>query len=1260
MNIVSYCNTFLLLLQFLVAHQAVLGQQRLLYVRINNESPCPANSTQCQTLRWYTNRSTSSFASNTMMLFQEGIHILDIFVQINGCHNFTISGNGSAVYYPSDSHPHPTSRVKCNGASNSGFVFSNSSNIHIYNLKLESCSGQYTLKEKYKNAGALVFMFVENVTLDQIVISNAMGYGLQTFNIFGANEILNSAFLHTIKHPDITDSGNANIYFDENLSNMNITMNVNSTWFLYGQTVGEFNAAGGLNVFIYCPNVHITIENVTTKGNIGANGGNLALFLKLFSTNSGSMAINGSHIVDGRANKGGGLRFWLKQNRITKRSSSHRVHTIFSIQNTLFHNNSVRQTGGAMYMAYYNNSTMNSFDGNIWQVNIVNCKFLENGGNGAAMEIIQHSLSFHHMIPLFQMSIENNTFINNFMPSDVDGPILDFIRVEVSITNSTFTGSNTTVISLRNTYLNLFDDIWFENNMARVGGALKICEASLLFVHSGAHIHFINNSAQKGGAIYAQQPCMDTSPLCFIQPAVPQDTYVINFRELLTIEFVNNSAAVAGDVLYGGDLDICSTIVPYFWNTSQQHNTYWYSMQIFNEIFEHQYNNGSSWVSSDPRGICFCPKSQPYNNNDCITDRDPVEKYPGEIFSISAITVGQMNGSTSGMINVTLLDNDDISHTLLSLSNPKSSAECVDLIFVLRSNQLTAKITLRPITTEIATRYNTIVTNLSVHLLPCPLGFQLSDSPPYTCTCSPLFTIFLIPIGSSNISCNISSGYITIPQKRVWFGCFDTQQQNMSLYCDRFVVTPDCDYYCYDGMNSRTKVVEVSISNLDSQCSSGHTGIMCGACKPGYSRIFGGAFHCEKDCTNKNVPYLLLFFLVSGVILVVAIRALNLTVTEGTLNGFLVYTTVIQTHNSYFPEDLSDLGRVCWVFISWINLTFGIKVCFYKGMDGYQQIWAIFAQIFYFVIIVVIIVLLSRKFVFFTRLFGRNIIRVLATLVVMLYSNLIFATFNTFRYATLHVRTSNLNETLHTKVAWYYDGNVPYFGFKHALLFVTALICTISMLFFVFSLLLIQCLQKRSHFWCFSWVVRLMPFYEAYTGPCHDSYRFWPGFILFMRSGLYFMNSLIPTYTEVFFRIKMLITAAIFVIIMSLACIFPQGVYKRWPLNVLEFSFYLNLCITSGILGFNYNRHRNITAVYTSVCISALTFMGILLYHFHSQIKNTSGWKRVTRWFSCQAKYEDIHRMSKDHEEFESDDERASFLPAVVRFDDFREPLIEA
>ena len=180
----------------------------------------------------------------------------------------------------------------------------------------------------------------------------------------------------------------------------------------------------------------------------------------------------------------------------------------------------------------------------------------------------------------------------------------------------------------------------------------------------------------------------------------------------------------------------------------------------------------------------------------------------------------------------------------------------------------------------------------------------------------------------------------------------------------------------------------------------------------------------------------------------------------------------------------------------------------------------------------VMIIALSYKFIFFTRLFGRNIIKVLATLAFLLYTNLAFSTIVALQYATLYIH--DFNGTQYSKLIWYHDGNVPYFGPKHILLFIVASICAVVMLFFVISLLLIQYLQKRSELVCFSWVERLRPFYEAFTGPCHDSYHFWPGFILFMRSGLYVMNFLIPAYSDALCRIKMLVTAAIFVVIMSL------------------------------------------------------------------------------------------------------------------------------
>ena len=44
-------------------------------------------------------------------------------------------------------------------------------------------------------------------------------------------------------------------------------------------------------------------------------------------------------------------------------------------------------------MAFYNN-TIETIDGILRQITIRNCTFTENVGNGAAIEIIQHSLSF--------------------------------------------------------------------------------------------------------------------------------------------------------------------------------------------------------------------------------------------------------------------------------------------------------------------------------------------------------------------------------------------------------------------------------------------------------------------------------------------------------------------------------------------------------------------------------------------------------------------------------------------------------------------------------------------------------------------------------------------------------------------------------------------------------------------------------------------------------------------------------------------------
>ena len=1231
----------------------------LYYVKRSNKSQCPADIpfTKCQTLDWYSAHFNASFMPNTKMLFEEGGHDLKNTIVIDNCYNFTMIGNGS-VGNLNGGLPQPTSTIYCDKHSSAGFFFSNSSDVSIKNLEFKFCSGQNDQYNWHNISASLSFDSVENLSLDHVVVSGAKGHGLYTRDIFGSNNVVESAFLNSSKHQNFRQTGNARFNFSTQLPTSSLVLN--SSWFMYREASLEYLMDGGLVIAIFCPNIHVTLVNVTAKGNTGDLGGNIYIFLILFNANSSNIVINNSRIMDGYALKGGGLAFQSRQNQEYTENynpGKYQSYNILTVSNTYFFNNSATNSGGAMYMAHLNHDTTVS---HLKHVTIINCTFTEGSGTGSSMDIVQHSLQ--PMLPFLNTSLLLCNFTNNRLTNH-DGAVIVIISDKVSLINCIFTGNNSTAIALNSAYLNLYGNILFENNTARLGGAMKINEASLIFIHNGTQVSFINNRAEeKGGAIYVKTSCQDSfksTVICFLQPALPPpyDIPISEFTKWMTFEFINNSAKVSGDALYGGDFDRCSTTLAYRLNNSHQHQRYSHCKAIFKGIFDMKLQYGLSNISSDPRKVCFCNNFK----RSCNVVKDPIEVYPGQKFTVSVITVGQMECSSRGRINASLLNEVYPSHRLITVSPPIQLTEgCVNLTYILKSNKRHAQLRFTP---ETAGVYCTIQKeNLAVDFLPCPLGFQLTQTAPYKCSCDPLLSKFLTL--NLQIICNISEQIISVPQKTIWFGCFNPQQNQSLLNCDSLVVTPNCDHCRNAPSNSKT--VEIPLIDLDEQCSEGHTGIMCGTCKPGYSRVLGDLMNCQKGCTYTNLPILLIAFLVSVILLLSVIRALNITVTEGTINGILVYTTVMQTHQSYFSENLSHFGRGCWVFISWINLTLGFKACFYKGMNGYEQIWILFGQAIVSFLFLFIVILLGRRFIFFTRLLGRNIVQVLATLVAMIYSNLIFATIVTFRFAMLYISTTN--GTQHSKTVWYYDGSIPYLGLKHAPLFVTALICSLFMLYFMSSLLFIQCLQKRSEIPCLRWVERLRPFYEAYTGPCRDHYRFWPGFLLLVRTGLFIMNYLVPSHIGTFFQIKMLITAVSFVLIISLACISPQGVYKRWPINILEFSFYLNLCITSGFLGLNYNKQKNVSVVYTSVSIAAITFFGILAYHCYNQVRSTKAWKKLSTWTSVRASFVRNRTKQSDHhsDDFEDEefDERDQLLPQalppVIMFDHLREPLVEA
>ena len=1243
-----YFYTFL----FVVAISFQISQGHIIYVTPGPESECPRDGSDCQTLDWYNQNSDGSFmTNNTEVRFLEGVHKLTTSIaKVKNLYNVTITGfrSSSSLHKNiSEGTKQPISIINCKASTPSGFVFINSSKLHLHNIGLESCGASIFVHcGKYSAAAALSFQNGSNITLHRVMVNNTRGFGLCSSNIFGSISIIESVFLRSKVKSGPKSGGNARFWFGhqcgEQYSNPETHLKVTSSQFLDGQM-----NAKGLEVIIGCPSVYVLIEYTTIRNNRGKHGGNLALSVTDFgvSLNEPVIKIFHSHIEKGIAKYGGGLIFWSRpENKNTPgpkiACTGTSIHKVLYIYNTTFRSNFASSAGGAVRIVHYQNK---GFDCIAKRLNFTYCKFEHNIGSGAAMEITKHMIVANDASPTLGVSLEYCTFLNNSIPGDSSSSVLSFIMTYIIMANCIVGNSNGTAVFLYDSNLNLYDSIRFENNHAKFGGALKVCEKSFIFLQKHSRVQFINNTALMGGAIFIQQSCLEIALPCAFQPAVKEHIPIENFYRYLTCNFTNNSASIAGDVIYGGTLATCYTLRSYSYYPRGKKSVFNF-LNIFREVFNFTTQTGPSNISSYPQGVCFCDTTRSELTPGCQTDYRLHEVYPGEEFTVYAITVGQLNGSTIGTIQPFLKEESRF-HQLIVHNGGKYSNQCVPLRFSVLSNESIAIIILKPS----VERYNKHFTvNISVHLLPCPLGFELINTGgQYKCDCSSLFQHHL----KQTIECDITTQTIH-RNAPIWFGCHKSESNLLVIdndsFCEKQLVSRMCVYYC------SSDYPYISISDLDKQCIRGRTGVLCGACKPGLSHILGLSHECRK-CSDKKLFIYIPSVLFSGVLTVFLLTVLNLTVTEGTMNGLIFYATFLFTCRKYFFNHSSKhhiiqhrFGKSFWIFIAWLNLDAGFDGCAYDGMTGYQYIWLTFGYVFSLLFLQIVMIILSRKFIFFTRLFGRNVLKVLATLLFLTHSQLMHASFQSIRYAALYVKTQNGTQTVYV---WSFDGNIPYFGLKHMVLFLLAVVCLLFMLFFTLCLLFIQCLQKHNNRWYLRWVERLRPFFEAFTGPCRDDYRFWPGLLHLLRTLIYILSMYFNGYESYYRHWKMLTISMFCVLIMALACIFPHGVYKKWPLNVLEFFYFLNLCILCVFLGFY---KYPLLPIFASVSLVMVTCVGLLFYHSHQQIKTTKAWSKIIKWMPVHLQR--FHKRKSDCKlSEECDPLLPEPLPAVAPY---REPLI--
>ena len=758
-------------------------------------------------------------------------------------------------------------------------------------------------------------------------------------------------------------------------------------------------------------------------------------------------------------------------------------------------------------------------------------------------------------------------------------------------------------------------NITFRHNIATYGGGLSLVDNSVMYLMPNTHILFSHNHATyAGGAIYVQSDSFTSGNLmCFYQfDAINQNISDLNIQ----IAFENNTAYFAGSALYGGFVDFCSP--PPFVETNIS----------FGSIFQVQNTDDDpTAISSDPYMACPCNGDRPY----CGSRPQvlSVYTYPGALFHLQAVVVGQKNGIVPGVVRATVRNSSAILDDLqYSQATGKS---CTTLNYTVYSSQMEETITCR--TETIPNRLSLIGLIINVTLLNCPWGFTLTGAPP-KCDCADELRKHHIN------TCDITTNTITRPPP-LWISYYHSGN-NTESPVEGVLVHDNCPFdYC------KPEQLSIQLNDSDKQCAFNHSGILCGACQPGLSLALGTS-RCLK-CSNKYLM-LLFAFTAAGLALVFLLTLTNMTVSEGTINGLIFYANIIHINRAiFFPNESSGVNKIILnilsTFISWINLDLGIETCFYNGMDMYTKAWLQFLFPIYIWTIVGGMIVSSHYSTTAAKVFRRHAVKVLATLFLLSFAKLLRTIITALSFTFLTYPDG-------TKTVWLYDSNIEYLHGKHIPLFIAALLALLFLLIsYTLVLFFIQCLAKLD---CriFFWVKKLKPLFDAYTGPYKDRYRFWTGFLLIVRTILYLIFTLGNPGLNL---------AAISVTSTCLA--FSPAVYKKAWLTLLEYSLLLNLSAVSVATFYcHYTQFscNEAVVVYISVGTALVTFVGILVYHLCQCTINSRAWKTVSDRVTHKNNDRELVNVAVEESDEEEEEEpaQAEIRPLMLEFNEYREPVL--
>ena len=1249
----SWCHIYYITSVILYIYSGYVTASEYYVSAAPNGEDCVADL-PCNNLSYYIANCPSYFTDDAIFYFLEGTHALQGILNISNVSNITLQGLGHIEQGFHETVMQSTSVIRCSDSNRTGIRFNSSSGVILKSLTITNCGFKWN--QYYSNS--IYFVEINKVTIECVSVQNSSSDGLFFLNAYDVL-IVNSSFANN-GGPETLAGNVYIKYNDKNNRLLNvIILNSNLTLGLgggiYFKSIGDNKAkvfiensmflsnkawsGGGIEIHshgngsiefsncIICNNtvqyggggVHIhmpgggsiefnnsTICNNTARfrgGGLGIDldgdgsiefsnctihnnavlygGGGVGIGLH----GSGSIEFSNCTISSSTAHIGGGMYIDLHGNgRIEICNCNIYDHTaevdgggvrIFSLGggsiefiNCTVYDNTAQSDGGGMYIDLYAESGSIVFSnctiydntaqidgGGMYidsyadsgSIEFSNCTISNNTAYYASGLVL---LSFRSTLTLKRGFYFTNVLFHLNKEFNMPNSQLKGYRSAITllnVDNVTFdqievSNHNTIGLVILNSLITFDGQNRFINNSGTYGGGIALYNSSQLLLNQNTNISFFNNHASKSGGgifVYREQVLdVDITTDCsfkVIPYHSPNDTKTVLY-------FVNNTADISGDVLYGGKIDDCTNTL------------------YFDHLFHYPQQTGLSVVSSDPIQVCICEA----NRQNCSITNVSILIRPGFDINVSLATVGNLDGLTQGVIKLNSSDNSSIVQY-----NNRLNAVCTNVTFTLRTNSSlnTTQVYVTLNSSIIKPLYDPYVKVLEVIIESCPMGFQLVNG---ICICMP-------ELNSGSTSCDIKTQIMT-RDGDMWIG------YENDLNC--LIVYSNCPYHYCNDIN-----ISFTFNSPNKQCFDNRSGILCGQCDEGFSLMLGSN-QCEH-CNNDRIALIILFG-VAGIALVIFVIALNLTVSVGTINGLIFYANIVKLYEPiFFPKHpVNFLSQ----FISWINLDLGIKTCFYHNMDSCSKMWFQFVFPVYVWLILIFIIILLQYSSKVVRIVGRQVIPVLATMILLSYTKLIRTVFQAL-YFTQIPCTESKNNTI-TLLRWYIDANVQYVRGCHIPLFLFSLAVLILLIIpYTFYLLTIPlfegplskymcCCQKLSTY--------TKPFFDAYGGPYKDKCRFWTGFLLLVRVILALVVSLDTEATK---SLDVLTSLLIIIIFMHYIL---KGIYRHFPLGFLEEFFILNLMLMAYMNAQTSNDNNNLKGQVSSivlVSISFVVFCGIISYH---------------------------------------------------------------